>query len=155
MDSNMKCTALVILVCGISMATVAATITTTPGGRKPAGPKPTPDGSRFLFVMDTSSSMKSISDAERQTLFDLVFSGVNGYMSTGDTFGVWTYGEEVGVGKFPMQVWDADTAVELASRATKFIRDQEYAGNNQIEELMPKLTAVIHAVSNLNIFIIS
>jgi hypothetical protein len=155
MDSIMKRTTLLSLICGLSLAALAASPPPATSGRKPAGPRPAPDGSRFLFILDTSASMKSISEAERQALFDLLFSGMDGYMRTGDTIGVWTFSDEVSAGKFPMQIWDSDHPVEVASRATKFLRGQEFAGNNQVEELMSKLTSVIRAVTNLNIIILS
>jgi hypothetical protein len=58
-------------------------------------------------------------------VFDLIFSGIDGYMRDGDTFGVWTFDEEVGTGKFPMQVWNSEKPLEGASRAATFVRGQE------------------------------
>jgi hypothetical protein len=150
----MKRISVAVLVYALGAAAFAATSPSS-SSNKVSGAKPPREGGRFLFVVDTSSSMKSIDPATRQTLFDLLFSGIDGYMRTGDTFGIWTFDDEVGTGKFPMEVWDAEKPMPIASRAARFMRDQEYKGGNRMEELIQKLTAVIRAVSNVNVFLIT
>ena len=51
------------------------------------------DGNRFLFVVDTSRTMKRIEDAGKEVAFNLVHSGIENRMQAGDTFGVWTFSE--------------------------------------------------------------
>jgi len=148
----MKRTLLITLVCGLQLAAFAAS---PPPKAKPYGIKPARDGARFLFIVDTSASMKSIDAGTRQTVFDLLFSGIDGYMRTGDTFGVWTYNDQIGAGRYPMKVWDAEDAVDQASNATLFVREQEYTGDNRIEELMMKLSGVSRAATNVNVLLIT
>lgn len=147
----MKRTLLITLLCGLELAAFAA----SPPKPKSNGPKPARDGARFLFIVDTSASMKSIDSGTRQTVFDLIFSGIDGYMRTGDTFGVWTYNDQIVAGRYPMKVWDAEDAVDQASNATLFVREQEYAGDNRIEELMMKLSGVSRAATNVNVLLIT
>ena len=59
----MKRTLLLTLLCSFGLAVFAAS---PPPKIKANGPKPARDGARFLFVVDTSASMKSIEVATRQ-----------------------------------------------------------------------------------------
>src|SRR5262245_56979671 len=76
-------------------------------------PPAPPPGQRFLFLVDTSAAMKKIDASTRQALFDLIHSGINGQMTNGDTFGIWTFNEQVYTGQFPMQTWHVDRVVPL------------------------------------------
>src|SRR5579872_4008156 len=49
---------------------------------------------RFLFVVDTSLSMRADAGPARQAVTDLLKSSMQGQMRDGDTLGVWTYDEE-------------------------------------------------------------
>jgi hypothetical protein len=149
----MKRTLVFTLACHLTLAALAATSPPAPARLEPRA-KPAREA-RFLFVVDTSSSMKSLDPATRQTVFDLIFSGIDGYMRTGDTFGLWTFAEEVGAGKFPMQVWNSEKPMEGANRAATFVRGQEYKGENRMEELMQRLSAVIRTVGDVNVLLIS
>ena len=93
----------------------AATTTTLP--RLPMHPKPAPDGQRFLFVVDISSGTRSLDAANRQALFDLIFTGLEGQMRTGDSFGLWLFNDELHAGQFPMQVWVETNTLASASLA--------------------------------------
>ena len=71
---------------------------------------------RYLFIIDGSASMKPFEKITRDTLFDLVYSGVRGRMTNGDTYGVWIAGEQNDT-SFPMEMWKSKHAVESAARA--------------------------------------
>ena len=147
---NMKPLLLLLLAC-ISFAkpSPAATNIASTSASKAAA-----DGGRFLFVVNTSSSMRRIEAATRQAVFDLAFTGLNGYMRSGDTFGLWTFNEETQAGDFPMQVWDAQNPMDAATRAATHLRGQRYAGESDTSALMPKLQSVIGAVRDVTIFIV-
>ena len=149
----MKRTLVLVLSWSLSLAAMAAT--SPPPAAKPTAAKPAREEGRFLFVVDTSRSMKSIDPAARDTVFDLLSTGIDGYMRTGDTFGIWTFDEEVGTGKFPMQVWNKEKPSLAARQAASFVREQEYKGENRIKELMLKLSAVLRAISNVNVLLIT
>lgn len=148
----MKSTLVLVLSGSLGAAALAAPL---PPSSKAASSKPAGPEGRFLFVVDTSTSMESIGPAVSQTVFDLVSNGINGYMRNGDTFGIWTFDEELGTGKFPMQVWDGQAPLPGARRAAAFVRDQEFKGQNRMKELMLGLSAVLRAVSNVNVLLIS
>ena len=147
---NMKPLLLFLLACaGLAGPSPAATNIASTSASKAVA-----DGGRFLFVVNTSSSMRRIEAATRQAVFDLAFTGLNGYMRSGDTFGLWTFNEETQAGDFPMQVWDEQNPMDAATRAATHLRGQRYAGESDTSVLMTKLQSVIGAVRNVTIFIV-
>jgi hypothetical protein len=114
-----------------------------------------PRGERFLFVVDTSSSMKRLDAANRQALFDLIYYGLNGRMLSNDTFGLWFFDEKAYTGEFPMQVWHPNKNLELASQAATFLKGRRYRGETRLQPVVSNLLSVIRTVKNVNIVIIS
>src|SRR6185503_610933 len=83
-----------------------------------------PDGERFLFVLDTSSGMEGLQGASETTLYELITTGVGGYMRAGDTYGIWNFNKETYAGNLPMQVWDPKRARQLATIAAAAVNNQ-------------------------------
>ena len=135
--------------------TLAAAPPTPPRRRAPATPRPAPDGQRFLFVVDISSSMRDTDAANRQALFDMLFTGLDGQMRSGDTFGLWFYNDKLRAGTFPMQIWDEKDPFPVASLATKYLREQSYSGRSRPEVLMPSVLKLIKSVRDVNVLVIS
>jgi hypothetical protein len=131
------------------------TTSASPSRATPAKPRPAPDGHRFLFVVDISAPMRATDAANRQALFDMLFTGLDGQMRSGDTFGLWLYNEKLHAGGFPMQIWDEKDPLPAASLATKFLRDQPYAGTSRPGALMPSLFKLIENVHDVNVLVIS
>lgn len=151
------CSALLLFACfGSTVFTApaqAATTTTLP--RLPMHLKPAPDGQRFLFVVDISSGTKSLDAANRQALFDLIFTGLEGQMRTGDSFGLWLFNDELHAGQFPMQVWVATNTLASASLAAKYLREQKYSGRSRPDVVMKRLLSLIKSVRDLNVIFVS
>ena len=93
--------------------------------------------------------------AGRQAVFDLVFSGIGDQIRTGDTIGVWTFGEELRSGIFPMQVWAPDQNLQLASSIGLFLKNQRYDSQGRLDHVTPKLGSLMKAVKDVNILMIS
>src|SRR4029453_3929583 len=91
-------------------------------------PRQASDPARFLFVVDTSSSMKRLDAANRQTIFDLIYDGLNGRMRSNDTYGLWTFAEDAHAGEFPMQIWNPTNNLNLATEAATFLKSRPYKG---------------------------
>lgn len=114
-----------------------------------------PDGDRFLFVVDHSSSMKKLSLAARETVVGMIFKGFDGRMTNGDTYGIWTASAKPQIGVLPMQVWDGARPLELASLAGRYLRAVPNEGHANFTDLLTMLHSVVTAVGDLNIFIIT
>ncbi len=126
-----------------------------PGRPGPGAVPPAPDGERFLFIVDMSSSMERLQSAVEATIYDLLSSGLGGHMRVGDTYGLWMFNKQTYVGKFPMQVWDSRRATQLGTIAAAFLNNQPYEKPSNLKQAMGTLCNVVRAVSNLNVFIIS
>ena len=135
--------------------TLAAAPPTPPRRSAAALPRPAPDGHRFLFVVDVSADMRATDTANRQALFEMLFTGLDGQMRTGDTFGLWFYNDKLHAGDFPMQIWDETDPLPGATLATKFLRDQPYAGRSRPRVLVPPLLKLIEDVGDANVLVIS
>jgi hypothetical protein len=125
-----------------------------------AAPKPPkapslPSGHRYLFVVDTSISAARVSYTSRQAVVDMIWSGLDGQMRPGDTYGLWTYNEEPRTGVFPMQTWTNTISLELGSQAGRFLREQSYANRPRLNRLVEKLQTVIRVVKDVDIIMVS
>lgn len=142
-----------VLCCCASFSTAAPA--PAPGKAPKSKPVPAPDGERFLFIVEISSAMGKMQAETEAALFELIGSGVNRQMRPGDTYGVWTYNNETFAGEFPMQIWDSRNSTQLGTIAAAYLSEREFKKSGDVKRLMATLNAVVHSVSNLNIFIIS
>ncbi|HEY2953540.1 MAG TPA: hypothetical protein VGK40_13200 [Verrucomicrobiae bacterium] len=121
----------------------------------PAAKAPPPlSPNRYLFVVDTSSAMSALDANLRQTFFDLIHSGLNGQMQFNDTFGVWTFNIDVDA-SYRMQVWDPKRDLELASRATFFVKNHHYEKRCRLDVAVANIGKVIKAAKDVTVFILS
>src|SRR5437899_608166 len=119
-----------------------------------AAPNKHPDGNRFLFVVETSSSSSRLEHGGRQAAFDLIYTGVNGQMHAGDTFGLWTFNELVLAGVYPMQTWTPEN-MELATSAGQFLKLQRYHKKGQLANVLKQVMSLVRSVKDVNVFIVS
>jgi len=112
------------------------------------------EGHRFLFVVETSAANRKFENNNRQALFDLIVGGVNGNMRSGDTYGIWTYNEEVRAGEFPLTIWEKEQALDLAGQAAAFLQKQKYAKKASPSFLVDDLRRLSDRVGDFNVFII-
>ena len=133
---------------------LAATAMAAPQPSKPAKP-PKPVGNRFLFILETSSGMTKLEHGGRQAVFDLIYSGVDGRMRRGDTYGIWPFNEQVFSGLVPMQTWDPQKRLEQASAVGRYLRTHKYEKEGNIPLLMKQLESVVRGAQDVNIFIVT
>ncbi len=117
--------------------------------------KPSPFGHRFLFIVETSSDNRKFEESNRQALFDLVVRGVSGQMLAGDTFGIWTFSDDVRLGEFPMTVYDPDRALQIAGRAAAFLQSAKYAKKPDSKPVVRQLRVLSEKVPDFNVFLLT
>jgi hypothetical protein len=108
---------------------------------------------RFLFVFDTSRDMKSRGDGMEKTLNTLLALSLSGQMHAGDSMGVWTFGQELRPADYPLQAWNPDNAVAIASNLVKFVNNQYYGKATHFEALQPLLNKVVQNSERLTVLI--
>ena len=133
---------------------VLATAMAAPQPSKPAKP-PKPEGNRFLFILETSGGMTRLEHGGRQAIFDLIYSGVDGRMRRGDTYGIWPFNEPVYSGLVPMQTWDPQKRLEQASAVGRYLRTHKYEKEGNFQLLMKQVHAVVRGAQDVNIFVVT
>lgn len=121
----------------------------------PEPAKPAPDGHRFLFVVETSADNRKSEAANRQAVFDLIVGAVHGHMRTGDTFGIWTFSDDVRTGEFPMTVYASERALEIAGQAATFLQSRKYSRRPDYKPVIKQLRTLADSIADFNVFILS
>jgi hypothetical protein len=119
-----------------------------------AGAPQVTSSNRFLFIIDGSATMKPFDKVARDTLFDLIYSGVRGRMTNGDTYGVWIAGEQNDT-SFPMEVWKSKHAVETAAKAALYVKERGFKGRSRLDVALTDAVRVVKNVEDLTIILIS
>lgn len=116
----------------------------------PAGP-----ACHYLFVVDTSYSMSRVSGMARQTVFDLVFDGMQGQMQKGDWYGIWTFDEQVATNGFAPLLYDPSLRRVQAFGASNFLKDQHGSKNTRMDRLWAELSRFSPGVNPLLVVVIT
>ena len=132
---------------------VLATAMAAPQPSKPAKPPKTEN--RFLFILETPSGMTRLEHGGRQAIFDLIYSGVDGRMRRGDTYGIWPFNEQVFSGLVPMQTWDPQKRLEQASAVGRYLRTHKYEKEGNFQLLMKQIHAVVRGAQDVNILVVT
>jgi hypothetical protein len=109
--------------------------------------------SRFLFIFGTSKDMKSCGEAVQKTLNTLLATSLGGNLHAGDSIGVWTFGQSLQTKGYPLQSWNPDAAVSIASNLVRFVDAQHYAKSTHFEALQPALNRVVQDSERLTVLI--
>ncbi len=115
--------------------------------------KPKPMENRFLFVIDTSSAMKSRNNGVQQAVNGLLASGMEGELRKGDTIGVWTYGESLNT-DFPMQVWSAEKKEAIETKVRQYLQTLRYEKGSKLEKVLPVIGNVLASSERLTIILV-
>ena len=112
------------------------------------------NANRFLFLIDTSVSMKPFDKALRENVFDLVYSGVRGQMTNGDTYGIWLVTDQTDT-SFSMESWGQRYGVELGGKATAHVKKQGYKSKARLDIAFADVMRVVRNVGDLTIILVS
>jgi len=97
---------------------------------------------RFLFVINTSSAMRRMTNGISEAVLGLIRSGMQGQMRDGDTFGIWTYDEKLH-SDFPMKVWTHEDTDALAANAAAFLAGTHFEKRARLENVLAQVRQVI------------
>ncbi len=139
-------------ICTLSPRTFAQTNGALAKNKPKAEP---PGGNRFLFIIDTSASMKSTASDTLQAVDEIIQSSASGQLHRGDTLGVWTFNAQLYPGVLPLQTWSPENKNEIASRTGAFLKQQRYGRESQLMAALEGMYAVIKGSDIITIFLIS
>ncbi len=108
---------------------------------------------RFLFVIDSSSSMKSRTNGIEQAVAGLLSSDMHGEFRKGDTLGVWTYDDHIHA-DFPMQVWSPEKKDLIAADVLRFVQHQRYEKRAHLDKVLGAVGKVMAQSDRLTIILI-
>lgn len=108
---------------------------------------------RYLFVIDASYSMRPFKNVVRQSMYNLVYSGLQGRMSEGDRFSVWLYNKSVFTNEFGNPDWRRDDDRVLASKVNVFLKSTDFENSSDIQGMMSALKPLIKSAHELTVLI--
>ena len=124
-----------------------------PGQTKPS--REAPLANRYLFIVETSRYMKSRGEGTLSAIQDLLSSGMNGQLQSGDTLGLWTFNDELLRGEFPLQEWSPQQQQGVTGRVINFLRTQRCEKAGKLDKVVPALQQVVKRSRYLTIVLIS
>jgi hypothetical protein len=81
---------------------------------------------RYLFLIDSSSAMSRQKEIAVDTVAKVIVNGAGGRFHTGDTWGIWTFDDQLHTNVIPAQLWDVRQRVGVADRVYRVLRDQHF-----------------------------
>jgi hypothetical protein len=109
---------------------------------------------RFLFVIDTSSAMKSRTNGLQAAVLGLLDSDMKGEFRKGDTIGLWTYSDRLST-DFPMEVWSERKKGDILNDVGEHLRILVYENRSHLERTWPAIQQVVAASERLTIFLVN
>jgi hypothetical protein len=108
---------------------------------------------RFLFVLDTSSAMRSRTNGIAQAVEGLLNSEMDGEFRKGDTIGFWTYDEQINA-DMPMLVWSEDKKDSIARDLMRFVRHQRYEGRSHLGKVLTAVGKIMEQSDRLTVILL-
>jgi hypothetical protein len=108
---------------------------------------------RFLFVIDTSSAMKSRSNGVVEAVTGLLASDIKGELRKGDTIGLWTYGVQLNT-DFPMRVWSNDKKDAILKEARHHLDSLRYEKRSHLDKVLPEIGKVVANSDRLTVILV-
>ncbi len=124
-----------------------------PGRADEAPPKQARMENRFLFIIETTLSMRSRTNGVEEAMMALLNSGLHGELRKGDTLGLWSYGEQLRP-DFPMQVWSEENKGAIAETVQRYLRHLRYERWGHLERVWPAVQRVLAKSERLTVIFI-
>ncbi len=109
---------------------------------------------RFLFAVETSLPMNRMSKATVETVRELIGSGVQGQMQPGDSFGIWTFNEQLNT-DFPMQQWTEGAGEKLAQSSVDFLKKKRFEKKGILLTALQSLVPVVKSSRAITVILVS
>lgn len=109
----------------------------------------------FLFIIESSLSMAPRKAAMVQMVRNMIVSGFEKQIQSGDSIDIWTYDEENRISGFPPQIWEEAESKRIAADAAQFVGLLEFNGRGHFEVVARDLEALLPNAKRLLIVLIT
>lgn len=110
---------------------------------------------RWLFVFNTSASMRDRTNGMQAVTQDLLTTGMHGTIRAGDTIGIWTYNSELHADEAPLQTWTPNTAPAIAYNTVLFLQQHRYEKSAAFDDVRANMLRVIKMSDTITVILIS
>ncbi|MEI7728652.1 MAG: hypothetical protein WCO56_03740, partial [Verrucomicrobiota bacterium] len=117
--------------------------------------EPAANPNHFLFVVNTSSAMKSRASYAGLVVADIIERGANARMRSGDTFTIWTYGDDARTNTFAEQPWFPESRRQISNQGFYHLNNLRWSGKANLGNAMAKVTAEMAVRKNLFVYLIT
>lgn len=148
-----KWCAVLLLVCG-TFESFSQTDAAKTNEAKPLSTQ-RPQPHRYLFVVETSSSMRRRAEAVQKTVRDMLLSRMAGQLRSGDSIGIWTFNDQLHAGQFPLQRWTPENRQRIAAAAVLFLTKQSYQKGSHLTETMQQVDRVVKSSEAITVILVS
>ncbi|HVV01675.1 MAG TPA: hypothetical protein VHH88_09965, partial [Verrucomicrobiae bacterium] len=143
-------------------AILAAVLALFPGpARLQSAPQPpasdkeqAQSGNRFLFIVETSKTMRPRGNAVASAIGSLLATGMQGRLQPGDSIGLWTYDRKLHAGDFPLQQWKPKAARFLNEGILKFLAGQQWEHSPNLAPVLSSLQGLVRDSRSLMVILI-
>jgi hypothetical protein len=109
---------------------------------------------RFLFIIDTSSAMRSRTNGIEQAVVGLLKSNMHDQLRKGDTIGLWTY-NDILHDEFPRQVWSDQNKDTIIFDVKRYLDHEHYEKRAHLDKILSAAGQVIQASERLTIIFVN
>jgi len=108
---------------------------------------------RFLFIFETSPTLKRSLPSVEKSLEAIFTNRLPGELRAGDEIGVWTMDDKLHTGQFPLTTWAPSNAVVFSTSLKFFLEKQSFRQNGNFAQLTTSLNNVAENSERLTVFI--
>lgn len=110
---------------------------------------------RWLFVFNTSASMRDRTNGVLAVTQDLLTTAMHGTIRPGDTIGIWTYSSELHADEAPLQTWSPNTAPAIAYNTLRFVAQHPYQNTAAFSDVLANMLRVVSISDVITVVLIS
>jgi hypothetical protein len=110
---------------------------------------------RWLFVFNTSASMRDRSNGVAMVAADLLTTAMHGVIRPGDTIGIWTYNNALHADEAPLQTWFPNTAPAIAQNTIQFLSQHSYEKSAVFDDVLANMLRVIKISDVVTVILVS
>ncbi|MBL6763969.1 MAG: hypothetical protein ISQ14_03365 [Verrucomicrobiae bacterium] len=120
-----------------------------------AQPAPLTPDCRYLFIVDTSLSMTRLQESTATSISRMVETGLDGQMTPGEVFTIWTFNEDVQQHEFPLTSWSPERGEAMSSRVGEFLRSRRFRRTSNMRSFINAVYEAKRSCPRLAVFLIS